>query len=90
MAQQIGPNAPNQVVFIIQAPKEKMNLKDVYNIKAAKALGIIHIICGFITLVAEIGSLMSGDYFTVGNGIWTSVIFFVSGGLAIGGARHSK
>ena len=43
-----APNAPHQVIYKIQDPKEEVNLKDGYNIKAATALGVIHIICGLI------------------------------------------
>jgi hypothetical protein len=77
------------VIYIIQAPKEKVNIKDAYNIKAATALGIIHIICGFIALGSDIGGIVDGHN-ALGTGIWTSVFFFISGGLAIGGARSGN
>jgi len=89
MEQQGEPNASHQVIYIIQAPKEKVNIKDAYNVKAATVLGVIHILCGFIALGAEIAGLVDGN-FSVGTGIWTSVLFFVSGGLAIGGARSGN
>jgi hypothetical protein len=92
MDQQSGtnaPTAPHQVIYIIQAPKEKVNIKDAYNIKAATALGIIHIICGFIALGSDIGGIVDGHN-AFGTGIWTSVFFFISGGLAIGGARSGN
>lgn len=89
MDQQSGTNipaAPHQVIYIIQAPKEKVDIKDAYNIKAATALGVIHIICGLIALGSDIAGIVNGhNAFT--TGIWTSVFFFISGGLAIGGAR---
>lgn len=92
MDQQSGtnaPSAPHQVIYIIQAPKEKVNIKDAYNIKAATALGIIHIICGFIALGSDIAGMVD-DYMSLATGIWTSVFFFISGGLAIGGARSGN
>jgi len=89
MEQQSEPNASHQVIYIIQAPKEKVNIKDAYNVKAATVLGVIHILCGFIALGAEIAGMVDGN-FSVGTGIWTSVLFFVSGGLAIGGARSGN
>ena len=90
-----APNAPHQVVYIIQAPKEKVNIKDAYNIKAATALGVIHIICGFIALGSDIASMVDAQLSPaptvwVATGIWTSVFFLVSGGLAIGGARSGN
>jgi len=91
MEQQNEPtNAPHQVIYIIQAPKEKVNIKDVYNVKAATVLGVIHIVCGFIALGSDIAGLVNGDVTAAATGIWTSVLFFVSGGLAIGGARSGN
>merc|ERR1711934_110055 len=92
MDQQSGTNAPSsphQVIYIIQAPKEKVNIKDAYNTKAATALGVIHIICGFIALGSDIAGMVD-DYMSLATGIWTSVFFFISGGLAIGGARSGN
>jgi len=92
MDQQSGTNAPpapQQVIYIIQAPKEKVNIKDAYNIKAATALGVIHIICGLITLGSDIAGMVDGNM-SLATGIWTSVFFFISGGLAIGGARSGN
>jgi len=92
MDQQSGTNAPpapHQVIYIIQAPKEKVNIKDAYNIKAATALGVIHIICGLIALGSDISGMVHGNM-TLATGIWTSVFFFISGGLAIGGARSGS
>ena len=96
MDQQSGtktPSAPHQVIYIIQAPKEKVDIKDAYNIKAATALGVIHIICGFIALGSDIAGMVTRPlhgHTGPATGIWTSVFFFVSGGLAIGGARSGN
>merc|ERR1712062_843929 len=89
MEQPSDPSAPHQVIYIVQAAKEKVNIKDVYNVKAATVLGIIHIIFGFISLGIEITNLVV-DNLSVATGIWTSVFFFISGGLAIGGARSGN
>ena len=91
MEQQSEPtNAPHQVIYIIQAPKEKVDIKDAYNLKAATVLGVIHIVCGFIALGSDIAGMVNGDVTAAATGIWTSVFFFVSGGLAIGGARSGN
>ena len=81
--QQYEPNAAHQVTNIIQAKpdNEKVNLKDAYNMKAAIALGVIHIICGFIVIGVKIRGI-----FPESVGIWFIAFFFVTGGLAIGGA----
>merc|ERR1712083_404904 len=89
MEQPSDPSAPHQVIYIVQAAKEKVNIKDTYNVKVATVLGIIHIIFGLISLGIEITNLVV-DNLSVATGIWTSVLFFVSGGLAIGGARSGN
>merc|ERR1712211_140694 len=61
----------------------------VYNIKAATALGVIHIICGLIALGSDIVGMVNTQ-FAFATGVWTAVFFFVSGGLAIGGARSGN
>ena len=86
MEQQKEPKGLQQVIYIIK--EEKENIKDAYNVKAAKALGIIHIICGLISFVAEITGFIDG--FFVGTGGWASVFFNISGVLAIGGARSGE
>ena len=52
-------------------------------------LGVIHIICGLIALGADIGHMFNTPM-TIGCGYWTHVFFFISGGLAIGGARSGN
>jgi len=62
-----------------------------YNTKAATALGVIHIICGFIALGSGIAGCGESPYiigFVIG--ILTFVFFALSGGLAIGGARSGN
>merc|ERR1711863_205481 len=90
MEQPSDPSAPHQVIYIVQAAKEKVNIKDTYNVKAATVLGIIHIIFGLISLGIEITNLVVDGNGNVATGIWTSVFFFISGGLAIGGARSGN
>merc|ERR1712203_1066391 len=90
MEQPSDPSAPHQVIYIVQAAKEKVNIKDAYNVKAATVLGIIHIIFGLISLGIEITNLVVVGNGNVATGIWTSVFFFISGGLAIGGARSGN
>jgi len=91
MEQQSEPtNAPHQVIYIIQAPKEKVDIKEAYNLKVATVLGVIHIVCGFIALGSDIAGMVNGDVTAAATGIWTSVFFFVSGGLAICGARSGN
>ena len=68
------------VIYIVQPPKGRSSLRD--------ALGCLHIICGAIALITGIlGATHYSAYFI---GIWTSVVFFVCGGLTIGGARSGN
>merc|ERR1712061_477248 len=90
MEQPSDPSAPHQVIYIVQAAKEKVNIKNTYNVKVATVLGIIHIIFGLISLGIEITNLVVDGNGNVATGIWTSVFFFISGGLAIGGARSGN
>ena len=81
------PNSPNQVTHNVEAAMEKEKVKEAYNVKAATVVGVIHIICGIIALGADIRGMSSALSSFPGFGIGSSVFFFVSGGLAIGGAR---
>ena len=89
--QQNEPNAAHQVIYISHL--HQPNLKDEYKIKAATVLGVIHIICGFLAFLAEINrsshdfSIVSPLGFTAG---FTAALSFVTGGVAIGGARSGN
>ena len=88
-------NIPNrQDVYLTQAPNEEGNkdLKDAYNLKAARILGVVHIMCGLIAFSSEISMIENRNpcFISIGTGIWTSVFFFVSGGLAIRGAQSGN
>lgn len=99
-------NVPNQAIHVVEAPNEKANLKDGCYTKAATVLGVLHIICGVISLVAEFAYLDSSnsiikwlrshdqivadEFEPFETEMWTSVLFFISGGLAIGGARSGN
>ena len=50
----------NQVIVIVEAAKERMKFKKAYNVKAATALGIVHIVCGFIALGTGINVMVNG------------------------------
>ena len=66
-------NVPNQAIHVVEAPNEKANLKDGCYTKAATVLGVLHIICGVISLAAEI-ALLNVD------SSWNSTIFFIMPG----------
>merc|ERR1711872_616217 len=99
MKQPNEPSPPQQVAYAVQAPTTNVRddnqaIKENYSVKAATVLGVVHIMCGIIAfsceidvLVWTIGRIPPG---TLGTGIWSSVFFFISGGLAIGGAQSGK
>jgi len=99
MKQPNEPSPPQQVAYAVQAPTTNVRddnqaIKENYSVKAATVLGVVHIICGIIAFSCEIdvlvwttGRLPPG---TLGTGIWSSVFFFISGGLAIGGAQSGN
>merc|ERR1712038_1518591 len=95
MKQPNEPSPAQQVV--VQAPTNSRDdnaaIKEAYSVKAATVLGVVHIICGIIAFSCEIDVLVwpsRGPPGTLGTGIWTSMFFFISGGLAIGGAQSGK
>ena len=95
MKQPNEPSPHQQVV--VQAPTNSRDdnaaIKEAYSVKAATVLGVVHIICGIIAFSCEIDVLVwpsRGPPGTLGTGIWTSMFFFISGGLAIGGAQSGK
>ena len=86
---------PQQVVDIVEAPsntnsnsKGKGDRVDSCYSKTATVLGILHILCGVITLFCGILiGLYNYGFFLVISGTLTSIFSFISGGLVIGGAQ---
>ena len=99
---QSDPITPNQVIVIVETAKEQVKLKKAYNVKAATALGIVHIVCGFIALgtginVMDVGLLDNPSYYRSFGpkipgicGICASLLFLLSGGLTIFGAQYGR
>merc|ERR1711909_200104 len=73
----------------VREGKKRQSVKKSYNARAATILGSIHIVCGVITMVADIVVIVYGNI-PFSTGIWTSVFFIVSGSLAIAGARSGN
>ena len=69
------PTAPQQVIYIVQMPKETMaNTKKSYLVRTATTLGGIHIMCGIGVLIASITGLVfsafsTGEYLIVPSSI---------------------
>ena len=74
--------------------KHQNDIKDAYDVKAATVLGFAHIICGVISGFCGINEIDVVDHpysvSTIGAGVWSSMFFFTSGGLAILGAQSGK
>jgi len=97
MKQPNEPSPPQQVAYVVQTPTTNVRddneaIKEAYSVNAATFLGIAHIICGIIAFSCEIDVLVWTRLppGTLGTGIWSSVFFFISGGLAIGGAQSGN
>ena len=61
-----------------------------YATKAATVLGSLHVLGGLVTLAASIVTFMVGrntQVATMAIGVCASAFFFLTGGLAVGGAR---
>ena len=74
--------------------KHQNDIKDTYNVKAATVLGFAHIICGVISGFCGINEIdvvvHQYSVSTIGAGVWSSMFFSISGGLAIEGAQSGK
>ena len=65
------------------------SIREAYNSTAATVLGVIHILCGIIAFGADVATLVNKQSIGI-IGICTSVPFFVSGIIAICGARSGS
>ena len=84
------PAAPQpQVIYIVQSNAPRQSVRESYAARTAAVLGGLLILGGLAVLVADIVGIVHGSA-PIATGIWTSVFFIVSGGLAIGGARSGN
>ena len=77
---------------VIEQPREETRIRDTFSIKAATTVfGVIQLICGIVALVVFITSCVVNDgTFSFDNSIWSSILFFVSGMLGLGGAQSKS
>merc|ERR1711915_643308 len=74
------------VYIVIEKSADTKLFKANYKTRPAIFIGIIHIICGFSALSGNIGQFFTNTSFhwgLFGTGIWSSVFFFISGGLSV-------
>ena len=71
--------------FVRDAKKTKKTIKASYKAKAAAALGCLHVFLGLLVMTDSIVGLLYQKVPVV-DGIWISIFFLISGGLAIGGS----
>merc|ERR1712215_330631 len=74
------------VYIVIEKSADTKFSKANYNTSSAILIGIIHIICGFLALSGNVGLFFTSTRFNwglFGTGIWSSIFFFVSGGLSV-------
>merc|ERR1711915_461159 len=74
------------VYIVIEKSSDAKFLKAYYKTRSAVLIGIIHIICGFLALSGNVGLFFTSTRFhygLFGTGIWSSVFFFISGGLSV-------
>merc|ERR1712198_253103 len=75
-----------EVYIVIEKSADKQLLKANYKTRSAILIGIIHIICGFLALSGNVSLFSTSTRFNWGiliPGIWSSIFFFISGGLSI-------
>ena len=82
------------IYILVEKSSNKKPIKESYQPKAAGIIGVLHVICGLIAFSTAIGLIVNNTRYygfgMVGTGIWSSVFFFISGGLSIGSARNSN
>merc|ERR1711915_661366 len=76
------------VYIVIEKSDDTKLLKANYKTKFAILIGMIHIICGFLAFSGNLGLFffVSSTRFHTGffgTGIWSSIFFFISGGLSV-------
>merc|ERR1712059_156859 len=79
----------NPIYIVIQQKQSsKRSMSNTYKTSAAKVLGVIHLLCGVVALGTGIGIIFIpySGFVYMDTGIWTSVFFFVTGGLSISSA----
>ena len=77
---------------VVEQPREETRIRDTFSIKAATTVfGVIQLICAIVALVVFITSCVVNDgTFSFDNSIWSSILFFVSGMLTLGGAQSKS
>ena len=75
---------------VIEQPREETRIRNTF--KAATTIfGVIQLICGIVALAVFITSTVVNDgTFSFDNSIWSSILFFVSGMLTLGGAQSKS
>ena len=88
-----GPTV-QPVYILVEKSSNKKSIKDTYHSKAARIIGIFHIVCGVVAFGTAIGLIEHQKrrfgFGLFGTGIWSSIFFFISGGLSIGSANNSN
>jgi len=86
-------NPVQPIYIVVQKSSNKESLEKSYKSGAATIIGIVHIICGLVAFGANIALILSNHAFHMGvfgTGIWSSVFFFISGGLSIGSGKNTN
>ena len=67
---------PNQIMIAIPEPLfEPDQIQKQTSKEIIKDLSIIQLVCSFLAVISEIVQIYGLDYFTIGTGIWTGLIF---------------
>ena len=71
---------PNQIMIAIPQPQLEPDWIRKQTSKGfIKDLSIIQLVCSFLAVISEIVQIYVVDYFTIGTGIWTGLIFGING-----------
>merc|ERR1711915_398163 len=81
------------VYIVIEKSADTKYLKANYKTRSAILIGMIHIICGFLAFSGNVGLFFTSTRFHTGffgTGIWSSIFFFISGGLSVCSGKNPK
>ena len=71
---------PNQIMIAIPQPQLDLDwIQKQTSRGVIKNLSINQIKCSFLAVISEIVQIYALEYFTIGTGIWTGLIFGING-----------
>ena len=77
----------------VKKSSDKKPINESYQPSRGRIFGMLHVVCGLVVFGTGIGLIVNDKRYRqvwVGTGIWSSVVFFISGGLSIGSVNNTN